>query len=55
MYLMTWRALFISSCVSARKHAFGANVFEYPPPKTFLLLCREAGGCLLENKHSTDV
>lgn len=28
--------------LEARRAAFGANEFEYPPPKSFLALCREA-------------
>eukprot|EP00227_Mantoniella_beaufortii_P012466 CAMPEP_0197604122 /NCGR_PEP_ID=MMETSP1326-20131121/40572_1 /TAXON_ID=1155430 /ORGANISM="Genus nov. species nov., Strain RCC2288" /LENGTH=1101 /DNA_ID=CAMNT_0043171735 /DNA_START=206 /DNA_END=3511 /DNA_ORIENTATION=+ len=30
------------AALAARKDAFGVNEFEYPPPKTFLSLCREA-------------
>ena len=28
--------------LDARKAAYGTNTFEYPPPKSFLFLCREA-------------
>jgi Ca2+-transporting ATPase len=31
-----------AGALSARVAAFGANEFEYPPPKSFLALCREA-------------
>ena len=31
-----------AAALEARRAAFGANEFEYPPPKSFLELCREA-------------